>query len=150
MTGHTPIPKVARLEVISSGARRRWTLEEKGRIVAESYAASRQVSATARRNGLSASQLFTWRRQARDGRLVEADEVMRFASAVIGDNGSPRSQPSLPEQLEAAGRNLSPQTYPTVAPGRIEIVLVRGHRVFVDNGVDTTVLSRILAVLDQP
>ena|SRR5579859_7329351 len=150
MTGHTPIPKVARLEVISSGARRHWTLEEKRRIVAESYTASRQVSATARRNGLSASQLFTWRRQALDGRLVEADEVMRFASAVIGDNGSPRSQPSLPEQPEAAGRNLSPQTYPTVAPGRIEIMLARGHRVIVDNGVDTAVLARVLAVLDRP
>jgi transposase len=64
--------KVARLDVISSGARRRWTLPEKQRIVAESYAAPRQVSATARRNGLSASQLFTWRRLARDGRLEEA------------------------------------------------------------------------------
>jgi len=62
--------KVARLDVISSGARRRWSLDEKQRIVAESYAAPRQVSATARRNGLSASQLFTWRRLARDGRLV--------------------------------------------------------------------------------
>ena len=49
--------KVARLEVISVGARRNWALEEKQRIVAESYAAPRQVSATARRNGLSASQL---------------------------------------------------------------------------------------------
>jgi transposase len=38
--------KVGRLDVISSGARRRWTLEEKQRIVAESYAATRQVSAT--------------------------------------------------------------------------------------------------------
>ena len=80
--GHPPISKVARLEVVSSGERRRWTLDEKQRIVAESYAASRQVSATARRNGLSVSQLFMWRRQARDGRLVAADEVMKFASAV--------------------------------------------------------------------
>jgi hypothetical protein len=56
----------------------------------------------------------------------------------------------LPEQFEAAGRNLSPQTCPTVAPGRIEIVLVSGHRVFVDNGVDTVVLSRILTVLERP
>jgi hypothetical protein len=37
-----------------------------------------------------------------------------------------------------------------VAPGRIEIVLVSGHRVFVDNGVDTAVLSRILTVLERP
>jgi transposase InsO family protein len=31
------------------------------------------VSATARRNGLSASQLFTWRRLARAGRLIEVE-----------------------------------------------------------------------------
>jgi transposase len=138
--------KVGRLDVISSGARRRWTLEEKQRIVAESYAGPRLVSAIARRNGLSASQLFTWRRLARDGRLTEADEVTTFAPAIIGDNSSRL----LPEQFEAAGRNLSPQTCPTVAPGRIEIVLVSGHRVLVDNGVDTAVLSRILEVLERP
>jgi transposase len=136
--------KVGRLEVISSGARRRWTLAEKQRIVAESYADPRLVSAIARRNGLSASQLFTWRRRARDGRFTEA--VTTFAPAIIGDNSSPL----LPGQFEAAGRNLSPQTSPTVAPGRIEIVLVSGHRVFVDNGVDTAVLSRILTVLERP
>src|SRR5207302_1933043 len=69
MTDHTPNSKVSRLEVVSTGARRRWTLEEKQRIVAESYGGPRLVSVTARRNGLSASQLFTWRRLAREGRL---------------------------------------------------------------------------------
>ena len=69
MTDHTPISKISRLEVVSTGARRRWTLEEKQRIVAESYDGPRLVSVTARRNGLSASQLFTWRRLAREGRL---------------------------------------------------------------------------------
>jgi transposase len=75
MTGHTPIPKISRLDIISTGTRRRWTLEEKHRIVAESYSGPRLVSVTARRNGLSASQLFTWRRLARVGRLVETDET---------------------------------------------------------------------------
>jgi transposase len=69
MTDHTPNSKVSRLEVVSTGARRRWTLEEKQRIVAESYGGPRLVSVTARHNGLSASQLFTWRRLAREGRL---------------------------------------------------------------------------------
>ncbi|MBR1092268.1 transposase [Bradyrhizobium manausense] len=64
---HTPISKVSRLEVVSPGARRRWTLDEKRRIVAESYDGSRL--ATARRNGLSTSQLFTWRRLSREGQL---------------------------------------------------------------------------------
>jgi transposase-like protein len=65
--------KVSRLEVISTGARRRWTLAEKQRIVAESQAGRRQVSATARRYSLSVSQLFTWCRLAREGRLFEGD-----------------------------------------------------------------------------
>src|SRR5271165_6080361 len=69
MTDHTPNSKVSRLEVVSTGARRRWTLEEKQRIIAESYGGPRLVSVTARRNGLSAGQLFTWRRLAREGRL---------------------------------------------------------------------------------
>src|SRR5215213_6607762 len=51
MTEHTPMSSVSRLEVITTGARRRWTLEEKRRIVAERYRAPRIVSATARRHG---------------------------------------------------------------------------------------------------
>jgi transposase len=142
--------KVARLDVISSGARRRWTLEEKQRIVAESYALPRQVSATARQNGLSVSQLFTWRRLASDGRLVEADKNMTFASAVIGDDSSSCHPPLLPGQFEARDRCLSPRACPTSAPGRIEIVLVRGHRVIVDSGIDAAALARVMAVLERP
>ena len=141
--------KVARLDVISSGARRRWTLDEKQRIVAESYAAPRQVSATARRNGLSASQLFTWRRLARDGRLAEADRETTFAPVLVGDDSLRCSLPLPPEQPEAADRSLSPQACVTAAPGRIEIVLVRGHRVIVDNGVDAAALARVVAVLER-
>jgi hypothetical protein len=35
------------------------------------------------------------------------------------------------------------------APGRIEIVLTRGRRVIVDNGVDAAALARVLAVLER-
>jgi transposase len=140
--------KVARLDVISSGARRRWTLAEKQRIVAESYAAPRQVSATARRNGLSASQLFTWRRLAQDGRLEEADSGTTFAPILVGDGSSRRSLP-LPEQPEGADPSLSSQAYVLAVPGRIEIVLMRGHRVIVDSGVDAALLARVLAVLER-
>ena len=112
--------------MISSGARRRWTLDEKQRIVAESYAAPRQVSATARRNGLSASQLFTWRRLARDGRLEEADSETTFAPVLVGDDSSRCSLPLPPEQLDPS---LSPKAHPSVS-GRIEIVLMRGHCAF--------------------
>src|SRR3712207_8973155 len=53
-----------RLEVITGvGRRRRWSLEDKARIVAESLDPATTVSAVARRYGLHASQLFVWRQQ---------------------------------------------------------------------------------------
>src|SRR5215213_1309529 len=53
-----------RLEVITGvGRRRRWTDEDKARIVAESLDPATNSSAVARRYGLHASQLFTWRQQ---------------------------------------------------------------------------------------
>ena len=53
-----------RLEVITGvGRRRRWSLEEKARIVAESLDPATTASVVARRYGLHASQLFTWRQQ---------------------------------------------------------------------------------------
>src|SRR5918998_380669 len=45
------------------GRRRRWTDEEKARIVAESLDPGTTASAVARRYGLHVSQLFTWRQQ---------------------------------------------------------------------------------------
>src|SRR4051795_10018387 len=53
-----------RVEVITGvGRRRRWTDEEKAWIVAESLDPASTVSAVARRYGLHASQLFTWRQR---------------------------------------------------------------------------------------
>ena len=149
MTEHTPIPKTSRLDVISTGARRRWTLEEKHRIVAESYSGPRLVSVTARRNGLSASQLFTWRRLAQEGRLVEADETTVFAPAIIRGESLAGSQTSVPEHVVPAENVPSPSCL-TTASGRIEIVLMHGPRVIVDTGVDAAALRRVLDVLERP
>jgi transposase-like protein len=51
---------IRRLEVITGvGRRRRWSDENKARIVAESLDPATTASAVARRHGLHASQLFT-------------------------------------------------------------------------------------------
>ena len=148
MTDHTPIPQVSRLDVMSTGARRRWSSAEKQRIVAKSYDGRRQVSATARRNGLSASQLFTWRRLARAGRLAEADNGARFAQAVISREPSMSSPLPFPERLEAAA-NLPSSLRPVAVPGRMEIVLTGGHHVIVDSGVDAVALAHVIDVLER-
>ncbi|WP_315783344.1 MULTISPECIES: transposase [unclassified Bradyrhizobium] len=49
---------IGRLEVVETGRRRRWSEDEKLRIVMESLQGSRQVSATGRRYGISRSLLL--------------------------------------------------------------------------------------------
>ena len=57
---------VRRIELITGPERRRrWSEDDKARIVVESFAPGANVSAVARRNGLSPQQLFAWRREAR-------------------------------------------------------------------------------------
>jgi transposase len=78
----TPAGGVRRIEVFTgTGPRRRWSPEEKARIVAESYAGVGTVCDVARRHGLAPTQLFTWRREARLPR--EARSAPTFAPVVI-------------------------------------------------------------------
>lgn len=49
--------------------RRRWSFEEKARIVEASFEAGVSVCSVARRYGIAHELLFTWRRQDREGRL---------------------------------------------------------------------------------
>ncbi len=52
--------------------RRRWTPEEKVRIVEETYLPGMSVSYVARRHGIGPGQLFTWRRLMVQGALTAA------------------------------------------------------------------------------
>ena len=55
---------VRRIELITgTGRRRRWSSDDKARIVVESLEAGANVSEVARRHGLSPQQLFAWRRR---------------------------------------------------------------------------------------
>jgi transposase len=83
-----------RLEVITGiGRRRRWTDEEKARIVAESLDPATTPSAVARRYGLHASQLFVWRQQLAASVAPKAPAFMPVV--VAEDSAAP---------VEAAGR----------------------------------------------
>jgi transposase len=137
--------KISRLEVIESGARRRWTPEQKQRIVAESFGAPRIVSATARRHGLSTGQLFTWRRLAREGKLVAEDDAAAFVPAVVAPEHWVSEAP-----LEPCPESLPPQTDRKAgAAGRMEIVLSGARRVIVGNDVDATALRRVIDALER-
>src|SRR5205809_7468177 len=58
------IPEGRRIELMA-GVGRRWSREDKARIVAESLQGGISVSEVARRHGLSPQRLFAWRHAAR-------------------------------------------------------------------------------------
>jgi transposase len=69
-----------RVEVLGGlERRRRWSQDDKARIVEETLAPGAKVTEVARRNGVAASVVFTWRRQARTVAQVEP----RFAPVQI-------------------------------------------------------------------
>lgn len=56
---------MAQVEVFRGQARRRWSDEDKRRLVTETLAPGATVHGVARRHGVNTSQLFTWRKQLR-------------------------------------------------------------------------------------
>ncbi|MGO9048880.1 MAG: IS66 family insertion sequence element accessory protein TnpB [Xanthobacteraceae bacterium] len=69
------------------GRRRRWSEDEKLRIVLESLQAPRQVSATARRYGVSRSLLLEWRRSFRaEQKDADRRQIGFVAATVIAES----------------------------------------------------------------
>ncbi len=62
-----PIIEQTRADVLSGPERRRrWTFEQKARVVAESLAPNAVASEVARRHGIHPNQLYGWRREVRE------------------------------------------------------------------------------------
>jgi transposase len=69
--------------VTGTGRRRRFSDDDKARIVEETLAPGAAVCEVARRHGLTPQQVFTWRRQARGVSVTAATEATQFVPAVI-------------------------------------------------------------------
>jgi transposase len=126
----TSRPVFERLEVVETGRRRRWTEDEKSRIVAESLIGSRLVSSTARRHGISRSLLTTWRRQFRVRPQTGGEAGSGFVPAVVSAEGG------------ASAPAVSSST-------RMEIVVSSDRRIIIDAGVDVAALARVLDLLER-
>ncbi|MFG1414494.1 transposase [Xanthobacter sp. VTT E-85241] len=122
-----------KIEVLGTERRRRWRDEEKARIVAETLDNTATVSEVAQRNDVCPSLVFTWRRQARQGRLVGIAEVSPLLPVMIQAETPP-----------AVSETESGPTRPRRATGLIEIDLGRGRRVRVDRDVDAAALRLVL------
>jgi transposase-like protein len=122
------------IEIINGReGRRRWGLEEKLRIVAETHEPGATVGAVAARHDVYPSLLHTWRRQVRDGHLV-AGQALQFVPVRLTDPPSSASATAPPVNNHPAGDT-------------IEIVLPDGSCVRVGSGVNLTAFRRVVTAL---
>ena len=84
---------------------RRWPDEVKARIVAETLLPGASVSSVARRYGLTANHISSWRGRAKRGDLVlpAPETAMEFASLVLG----PPAQPLAAERVACCQTEIS-------------------------------------------
>ena len=106
-----------------AGMRRRWSHEEKRRIVAQTLIPGVSVSQVARRYDVNTNLVFTWRR---DPRLRPAEE--------------PEPERSfLPVEVVP-----SPVPDPVASHTTIEVALCNGHRMSVTGSFDVEALCRLV------
>lgn len=115
--------------------RRRWRLEDKLRIIAETEQPGVGVAEVARRYEISRSLIWNWRSEARRGRLTRA-AVSAFLPVQVVSEPAP-SAVSLPPASPV----------PPLNDGQIEISLPDGSRVRVGNDVSLAALRRVMSVL---
>lgn len=97
-----------RVEVINgAGGRRRWSADDKARILEETLVPGAAVSEVARRHGLSPQQIFGWRREAR--RVFDAGSAASpaFVPVIVEPPsiGVPQNLPKPPRRKRAAARS---------------------------------------------
>jgi transposase len=140
-----------RIEVITRGERRRrWSIEEKREIVAESLGAGVRPSEIIHKHGITSGQLYAWRQQLTrrmDGPPTHAPGGFARVDVVAGEREVPA-----PLVTEKPATATKPQAQvPAVATlrvrGLIEIVLAGGTSVRVDAHVDDRALRCVLAAL---
>lgn len=135
-----------RIELITGVARRRrWTVEEKAEILAESFQPGARVSEVALRYGVNRGLLWAWRRQVR----TPAMAGRTFVPLRIAEEATAPERPAAAEPNAAAA---SAAAVPTevvkelTAGGSIEIRIGKLH-VRVSGVVDAAVLQQVLAQL---
>lgn len=119
--------------IVGRERRRRWSLQEKLRIIAESEEPGASVRTVAARHDVYPSLLHTWRRHARDGRL-SAMPPARFVPLRVVESASNSALALAPVAEQSPA-------------GSIDITLPNGSRVRVDQEVSLAALRRVIAAL---
>ena len=116
------------------------TVEEKIQIVTESRMLGASVAEVARRHGVNANQVFTWRLQQEQGVLGRRKRGRPAAVKLLPVQVSREAQEPLAEASSAA-------LAAPASEGRIEITLADGVRITISGAVSVGQLHPVLSVL---
>lgn len=130
---------MAQIEIFRGQARRRWSLEAKRRLVAETLVPGATVHAVAQRHGVNTSQLFTWRKRFRADLGPPPTEPPAPAFAVVELAAVPGARETSDEAMAA--------TDALTSAGVIEIELPQGARVRISGEVAPAVVTAALRAL---
>ena len=117
------------VEIFQGRARRRWSEADKRRLVEETLAPGQTVHGVARRRGVSASQLFAWRKSVRVGAQGVAP------------------MPRVPGFVAVEVAPVPPPADGAAPSGVIEIELAGGDRVRISGAPDPDVVAAALRAL---
>lgn len=119
--------------------RRRWSVADKLRIVAETQLAGARIADVARRYEISRGLLWNWRHQARRGVLRQPDGPAFVPVRVL----------TVPAGSEASliGTAGATRADPVPTNGRIEVTLPDGTAVRIEGDVSLTTLRQVMTVL---
>ncbi|MGE4048964.1 MAG: transposase [Acetobacteraceae bacterium] len=116
--------------------RRRWSAEEKLRIIRETLRPGAVVQAVADQNGIGTGLLYTWRKQM----LTAAITGFAAVETVV----QPQAAPLLPAPAVAVDPSDT-----AVMEVAVEVDLPNGARVRVGNGAGAALLCDVFAALDR-
>ena len=128
--------------------RRRWSEDEKARIIEESLRPGAQVADIARRHGVSRALLYNWRREARCAPVSPvALATPEFVPVLLSAPEEPQSA-STPTETAAPDRGSRRSAKRrTDGGGELEVVLPGGARLTLRGRVEATALRAVLAAL---
>ena len=122
-----------RIELITGRTRRRrWSDDERARILAESFEPGANISAVARRHGVHGGLLHYWRKQAKTRNAAAPADAPLFIPVAIA---------------KASGGGVGETPQPLSSRDRTIEIETRGALVRVPAGVDPETLAVVLAAL---
>ena len=121
-------------------SRKRWSVEEKRRIVEQTLLPGASVARVAQAEGVNANQVFLWRRAYRNGELLPADSTALLPVMIEAEEVGDADITSVPDAAHAAPEQLSPSS----PSGAIHIDFPGRAAISVERGADRALLRTVL------